>query len=91
MTARILIVEDEPPIRMAVAAALRAEGFEVLEAADGEEGERTALRELAELWRPGVPITDVPEYVARARALNSGLEMELTARQQASERKKDAS
>ena len=49
MTARILIVEDEPPIRMAVADALRAEGFEVLEAADGEEGERTALREAVDL------------------------------------------
>ena len=34
MTARILIVEDEQPIRMAVADALRSEGFEVLEAAD---------------------------------------------------------
>ncbi len=49
MTARILIVEDEQPIRMAVADALRSEGFEVLEAADGEVGERTALREGVDL------------------------------------------
>ncbi|MEJ8559912.1 cation:proton antiporter [Yoonia sp. GPGPB17] len=75
--------------------ALENLGLSEFEAAELEQAfyqhDRTALRELAELWRPGVPITDVPEYVARARALNSGLEMELTARQQASERKKDAS
>lgn len=53
--------------------------------------DRTALRELAELWRPGVPITDVPEYVARARALNTELELALTARQQAGEIKKKSS
>ena len=50
--------------------------------------DRTALRELAELWRPGVPVSEVPEYVARARALNTELEFALTARQQAAESKK---
>ncbi len=49
--------------------------------------DRTALRELAELWRPGVPVSEVPEYVARARALNTELEFALTARQQAAESK----
>ena len=42
---RILVVEDEEPLRMALVDALRAEGFEVLEAADGEAGLRMALRE----------------------------------------------
>ncbi|MEM9803014.1 MAG: response regulator transcription factor [Planctomycetota bacterium] len=49
MSARVLVVEDEPPIRMAVADALRAEGFDVVEAADGEEGERLALSEGVDL------------------------------------------
>ncbi len=43
--ARILIVEDEEPLRMALGDALRAEGFEVLEAADGEAGLELALTE----------------------------------------------
>lgn len=50
--------------------------------------DRAALRELAELWKPGVPVSDLPEYVARARELNTSLEMELAARQQTNERKK---
>lgn len=45
MTQRILIVEDEAPLRMALADALVAEGYEVLEAGDGEEGLTMALRE----------------------------------------------
>ncbi len=49
MTGRVLIVEDEAPIRMAVGDALRANGFEVLEAADGEAGEALALRESVDL------------------------------------------
>ncbi len=42
---RILVVEDEEPLRMALCDALRAEGFDVLEAADGELGRDLALRE----------------------------------------------
>jgi DNA-binding response OmpR family regulator len=45
MHTRILVVEDEETLRMALADALRAEGFEVLEAADGEHGLALALRE----------------------------------------------
>ena len=57
--ARILIVEDEEPLRMALGDALRAEGFEVLEAADGERGLELALREgpdlvLLDLMLPGL-------------------------------------
>lgn len=43
--ARILVVEDEEPLRMALCDALRAEGFSVLEAADGIAGRDAALRE----------------------------------------------
>ncbi len=42
---RILVIEDEEPLRMALVDALRAEGYEVLEAADGERGLALALEE----------------------------------------------
>ena len=45
MTGRILLVEDEPSLRMAIEDALRGRGYEVSSAADGIEGERLALRE----------------------------------------------
>ena len=43
--ARILVVEDEATLRMGLVDALQAEGFEVLEAGDGERGLELALRE----------------------------------------------
>src|SRR5262245_25210789 len=46
---RILLIEDEEPLRMALGDALRAEGFEVLEAADGERGLQLALSEGPEI------------------------------------------
>ncbi|SIT81793.1 Kef-type potassium/proton antiporter, CPA2 family [Yoonia rosea] len=72
--------------------ALENLGLSEFEAAEVEQTfyqhDRKALRELAELWKPGVPITEIPEYVARARELNNTLELELTARQQANEKKR---
>ncbi|MEZ6014888.1 MAG: response regulator transcription factor [Planctomycetota bacterium] len=55
---RVLVIEDEPLLRMALVDALRAEGFEVLEAADGDAGVCMALREdpdavLLDLMLPG--------------------------------------
>ena len=74
--------------------ALENLGLTEFEAAEVEQAfyqhDRAALRELAELWKPGVPLSELPEYVARARELNSSLEMELSARQQAAERKENA-
>ena len=46
---RILVIEDEEPLRMALCDALRDEGFDVVEAADGEEGLALALSEGPEL------------------------------------------
>ena len=46
---RILVIEDEEPLRMALCDALRAEGFEVLEAEDGRRGLELALAEGPEL------------------------------------------
>ena len=55
---RILVIEDEEPLRMALVDALGAEGFTVLAAADGESGLATALSEgpdvvLLDLMLPG--------------------------------------
>ncbi|MBC8330042.1 MAG: response regulator transcription factor [Planctomycetes bacterium] len=43
--ARVLIVEDEEALRLALGDALRSEGFTVLEAEDGEAGYELAVRE----------------------------------------------
>jgi two-component system alkaline phosphatase synthesis response regulator PhoP len=55
---RVLVIEDEEALRMALGDALRAEGFLVLEAADGERGLALALAEapdvvLLDLMLPG--------------------------------------
>jgi len=42
---RILVIEDEPHLALALVDALQAEGFEVLHAADGRSGLSLALRE----------------------------------------------
>jgi monovalent cation:H+ antiporter-2, CPA2 family len=42
--------------------------------------DRAAVRELAALWKPGVPIKDNPEYIARSRALSKELESVLASR-----------
>jgi DNA-binding response OmpR family regulator len=47
--ARIVVIEDEQPIRRGIADALRASGYEVAEAADGVKG-------LHEAGRPGVDL-----------------------------------
>jgi DNA-binding response OmpR family regulator len=57
-SARVLVIEDEPTLRLALGDALRAEGFEVTECADGESGLATALRDgpdvvLLDLMLPG--------------------------------------
>mgnify|MGYP001617141812 CR=1 FL=1 len=47
--AKILIVEDETPLRTALVDTLLNEGFEVLEAKDGQEGLAVALAEKPDL------------------------------------------
>ncbi|MBS0565190.1 MAG: cation:proton antiporter, partial [Proteobacteria bacterium] len=42
--------------------------------------DRAALRDLAEVWKPGVPTENNPEYVSRAKELNRELEAALVAR-----------
>ena len=66
--------------------ALENLGLSEFEAAEAEQTffqhDRAAVRELAELWEPGVPLADNPAYVARARALNNDLETALGSRPQ---------
>ncbi|MEJ6394121.1 monovalent cation:proton antiporter-2 (CPA2) family protein [Gymnodinialimonas sp. 2305UL16-5] len=39
--------------------------------------DRQTLRALAEVWTPGVPVTDNPEYMSRVREMNANLETAL--------------
>ncbi|SEW22074.1 Kef-type potassium/proton antiporter, CPA2 family [Cognatiyoonia koreensis] len=69
-------------------------GLTEYEAAEAEttfyHHDREGLKELAALWKPGVPVTDNPEYVARAKELNNELETALAANVQANSNKKAA-
>ena len=42
--------------------------------------DRAAVRDLAEVWKPGVPIEQNAEYMARTKELNTELEAALLAR-----------
>ncbi len=46
---KILVVEDDQSLRHAVVATLKRQGFQVIEAADGQEGLATALSEHPDL------------------------------------------
>jgi DNA-binding response OmpR family regulator len=54
VTARVLVVEDDPTVSTVLAAYLRREGFEVSVAADGREAEQRWQRE-----RPDLVVLDV--------------------------------
>ncbi len=67
---RLLIIEDEPSYREATAFMLRREGFEVVEAADGESGLAEYERQgadlvLLDLMMPGMPGTEVCRELRR--------------------------
>ncbi|MEC8016394.1 MAG: potassium transporter, partial [Pseudomonadota bacterium] len=53
-------------------------GLSEYEAAEAEQTfyahDRQAVRELAGVWKPGVPTADNPEYIAKARNLEKDLE-----------------
>ncbi len=73
--------------------ALENLGLSEFEAAEAEQTfyhhDRTTMRELANFWKPGVPVADLPDYVARSRELNAGLETALATRQQTNENKEN--
>lgn len=66
--------------------ALENLGLSEYEASEAEtqfyQHDRNGLRDLAELWKPGVAATDNPDYMARAKQLNAELEATLMARVQ---------
>jgi len=68
--------------------ALENLGFSEYEAAEAEDEfyhhDRASLKELAALWKPGVPIEKNAEYSARVKELYTELEAALAARQQKS-------
>ena len=79
---RVLVIDDEPAIRDAVAYALRSDGFDVEEAADGETGLEKALSGdndvvVLDLMLPGMPGTEV---CRRLRAESAVPVIMLTAR-----------
>ncbi|MFZ3582284.1 cation:proton antiporter [Loktanella sp. DJP18] len=74
--------------------ALENLGLTDFEAAETEtmfyHSDRDMVRELAELWKPGVAVADNPAYVARARQLDNDLEIALAARVQNREDEENA-
>ncbi|MGN9845774.1 response regulator transcription factor [Nonomuraea sp. H19] len=81
-TQRILVVDDEPKIRMTLRGYLEADGFEVLEAADGPSGLASAVREQPDLIVLDVmlPGLDGFEVLRRIRAIRQVPVILLTAR-----------
>ncbi len=67
MSRRILVVDDEPHILRLVSYALAANGFEVLEAADGLSAISTALSELPDLILMDVSMPALNGYEACER------------------------
>ena len=84
MARRVLVVDDEPSIRAVLAAYLRAEGFDVTEAATGAEALRVCgLREQAPdlvLLDIGLPDIDGLEVLRRLRTTSDVYVVLVTAR-----------
>jgi CPA2 family monovalent cation:H+ antiporter-2 len=61
--------------------ALEQMGLSEYEAAQTERTffrmDRAAVRELAALWKPGIPVSENDDYIARSRELNAELEAAL--------------
>jgi PAS domain S-box-containing protein len=70
-TSRILVVDDNVPGRYAVSRTLRKDGFEVIEAATGEDALALAERELPDLVLLDVNLPDIHGFDV-ARRLKSG-------------------
>jgi DNA-binding response OmpR family regulator len=82
---KVLVVDDEPPIRLLCRVNLEAEGMEVLEAADGEEGLMTARAEmpdvvLLDVMMPGMDGWQVAERLFESEETNQIPLVFLTAR-----------
>lgn len=73
--ARIVVIEDEQPIRRGVVDALRASGYDVAEAADGARGQEEAVRAGVDLVLLDLllPRRDGLEVLAEVRKLRPAL------------------
>jgi len=85
MVTKVLVVDDEPPIRLLCRVNLEAEGMEVLEAADGEEGLAAARAEkpdvvLLDVMMPGMDGWQVAERLFESEETNQIPLVFLTAR-----------
>ena len=77
MGARILTVDDSRSFRMLIGHSLKEAGYDVVEAADGEEGLAKLEREevdlvITDLNMPGI---DGIEFIRRLRASESGSDL----------------
>lgn len=82
---RVLVIDDEAPIRLLCRVNLEAEGMRVLEAADGPSGLETARRErpdviLLDVMMPGLDGWRVAEYLLEDERTRSIPIVFLTAR-----------
>ena len=82
---RVLVIDDEPPIRLLCRVNLEAEGMEVLEAADGPSGLDQARREhpdvvLLDVMMPGLDGWRVAEHLLEDERTKSIPIVFLTAR-----------
>ena len=82
---RVLVIDDEPPIRLLCRVNLEAEGMEVLEAADGPSGLDQARREhpdvvLLDVMMPGLDGWRVAEHLLEDERTKSTPIVFLTAR-----------
>ena len=73
--ARVLVVEDDDPIRSALDVSLRSEGYEVRAEPDG-----TRLQQVADTFRPDLAVLDVrlpvgPDGYAMARTLRASSDL----------------
>jgi len=64
MTIKILTVDDEPDVRRLIEVKLKKEGFEVITAADGEEGVEKAKAENPDLILMDVMMPKMDGYTA---------------------------
>jgi DNA-binding response OmpR family regulator len=90
---RVLVIDDEAPIRLLCRVNLEAEGMEALEAADGEHGLELARRErpdaiLLDVMMPGLDGWQVAERLLEDEATRSIPIVFLTARAELRDRAK---
>src|SRR5512133_652543 len=83
---RVLVIDDEAPIRLLCRVNLEAEGMEVLEASDGPTGLEKARNEVLDVILPGLDGWQVAEELIDGERTNAIPIVFLTARAEARDR-----